>query len=74
MLSSVHTIQACTRKSHCGCPTRASEKRREQGVFPLWFGIVQNCVVFNLLVTLVTHVNTHTDSAGDEKPLRHVKG
>ena len=35
-----HTVltvlfQACTRKSHCGCPTRASEKRREQSVFPL---------------------------------------
>ena len=39
--------QACTRKSHCGCATRASEKRREQGqgVFPLWFGIAQYCVV-----------------------------
>ena len=35
--------QACTRKSHWGCPTRASEKRREQGVFPLGFTILKYC-------------------------------
>ena len=32
--------QACPRKSHLGCLSKASEKRREQGVFLLWFGMV----------------------------------
>ena len=35
--------QAWTRKSHWGCPTRASEKRREQGIFPLGFTILEYC-------------------------------
>ena len=36
--------QACTRKSHRGCPSRPSEKRRAQGVFPLEFTMVESYV------------------------------
>ena len=40
--------QACTKKSHWGCPSRASEKRREQGVFPLGFTIMDSDQFKNL--------------------------
>ena len=36
--------QACNRKSHWDCPSRASERGREQGFFPLGFTIVESCV------------------------------
>jgi len=60
----VEFLLACTRKSHWGCPSKASEKRREQGVSHAWVTILDYCVFKNLPTGINIHLCKETFKTG----------